>query len=117
MYYYIVGYGSPEDSDSIVVCHDEEWTQAEFQAIVCSATVAVLNDPNNCMADMPRFEYQCREAVKYMCSHMGFTKPLYTAVVSPFGWADLDDPADWGRDWHDDDLVVLRAAVMAAQDA
>ena len=122
IYFYNVGYDSYEESPSVVLYHNQKFSEKEFQNLCASVTAKIYKNrdklsesrhfilyENKKLKTGIKFEDLYRLLTDELCKNHGFKKIEYSSIFSPFGWAQVDDEKDWNENGVGDEGSDLKA--------
>lgn len=122
MYFYEVGYGSPEDSSYRQIQHEKLFTEDEFDNLVLScvpeALINYIKGRKSWGLDRLdkemhiNFSELHNHVTKILCNKHGFSPIKLTACFSTFGWADLIQDEGWDS-YTKGDRVFQKLATTA----
>jgi hypothetical protein len=118
MYFYRIGYNSPEDSDFYELVHKDKLSKEKFIALISEATIRALEgivsgkyEGNFCSAlEGLSFEDILEDVVNELVEVDGFKHLEYQVKWSCFGWPSVTDSKDW-KEQRGTELGRLTAAI------
>ena len=126
LYYYQIGYGSYEDSDDVMLSHEQKFTEKQFRDLCFEAAPQAARN----YVGHRKLKYikklLCRPrrrkeitfqdlfpfVAEQLIMHHGFKLVQSEQRFFMFGWPNIMDPKHW-EDQRDEDLDALRKVIEA----
>ena len=108
MYFYNIGYGSPEDSEYYTLIHDDRFDDTDLETMVFEAAEAVIREKQKeTHHHLHGYNDISPYVADWLVANKGFRFIEYEAQWTCFGWPSMFVKDDWGDSWDDQPLARL----------